>query len=342
MELTARKQKILSAVVESYISDGEPVGSKSLISKAELNVSSATIRNELAELTELGFLIQPHTSAGRIPTRQGYRYYVDNVLRPKPVGQSGMDYIASALSRNAESPESVLQAAASLITELTGLVALATTPDSEEARIRKISFVQTGARSAMAVLIASNGIIKTKLFRCEFLITPEILEVFDKALNEAFAGIRLSSVNQPFIQTAAANFGELSFLMPSALLAIKDAAQLAKEIGVYHSGYNVLLHAGESGFVPARRIMEFLSNTHDLARMLENLPLKTAAVIGPENNRTELAECSVVSSRYLIDSNPSGVLAVIGPLRLDYGRVMSITEAVAETVGDLIGGLIEI
>ena len=99
MELTARKQKILSAVVESYISDGEPVGSKSLISKAELNVSSATIRNELAELTELGFLIQPHTSAGRIPTRQGYRYYVDNVLRPKPVGQSGMDYIASALSR---------------------------------------------------------------------------------------------------------------------------------------------------------------------------------------------------------------------------------------------------
>ncbi len=342
MELTARKQKILSAVIESYISDGEPVGSKSLISKAELSVSSATIRNELAELTELGFLIQPHTSAGRIPTRLGYRYYVDNVLRLKPVGQSGRDYITSVLSRVAESPESVLQAAASLMTELTGLIALATTPDSEDARIRKISFVQTGASSAMAVLIASNGIIKTKLFRCGFLITPEILEVFDKALNEAFAGIRISSVNQPFIQTAAAGFGELSFFMPSALLAIKDAAQLAKEIGVYHSGYNRLLHVGESDFVPARRIMEFLSNSHDLARMLENLPLKTAAVIGQENSRTELAECSVVSSRYLIDSNPSGVLAVVGPLRLDYGRVMSITEAVAETVGDIIGKLIEI
>ena len=342
MELTARKQKILSAVVESYISDGEPIGSKSLIAQTGLNVSSATVRNELSELTEMGFLIQPHTSAGRIPTGQGYRYYIDNVLRLTPLNENGRDYIQSVLSCGADSPENVLQSAANLLSELTEGVALATTPDGEDGRIRKISFVQTGARSAMAALIASNGIIKTKLFRCEFLITPEILEVFDKALNETFAGIRLSSVNQPFIQTAAAGFGELSFLMPSALLAIKEAARLASEVGVYHSDYKRLLRAGESGYASAMRLLEFLSDGHDLGRTLGSLPLKTAATIGRENNRTELAEFSVISSRYLIDSNPSGVLAVIGPQRMDYGRMMSVTEAVAETVGDIIGGLIEV
>ena len=108
MELAARKQKILSAIVESYISTGEPVGSKSLINEAGLDVSSATVRNEMADLTNRGFLVQPHTSAGRIPTQQAYRYYVDNVLRVTPVSQNGKDYIQSALYQNADSPENIL------------------------------------------------------------------------------------------------------------------------------------------------------------------------------------------------------------------------------------------
>lgn len=342
MELAARKQKILSAIVESFIRTGEPVGSKTLISEAGLDVSSATVRNEMADLTNRGFLVQPHTSAGRVPTAQAYRYYIDNIMTAPPLSQSGREYIESALYQNADSPESILQGAAELISQLTDLASVASTPSGDDSRVHRISFVQTGSHTAMAVVIASNGIIKTKLFRCEFIITPEILEVFDKALNEVFTGVRLSSINQPFIQTAAARFGELSLFMPGVLTAIMEASKAAREISVCHSGYTRLMFIPDIDFLTARGILEFLNNEHDLAAMLENLPIDTSVSIGAENSRRELALSSVVSTRYTIDSKPSGVLAVIGPLRMDYSRAISILEAVSETVGTLIGELTDI
>ncbi len=342
MELAERKRKILSAIIESYISTGEPVGSKSLINEAGLEVSSATVRNEMADLTSKGFLIQPHTSAGRIPTQQAYRYYVDNIMSVTQVSEVGRDYIFSSLRKNADSPENILQSGANLLSQLTNYVAVATTPDTLECRVRRISFVQTGAHTAMVVLIASNGVIKTKLFRCEYIITPEMLEIFDKALNELFAGVMLSSINQPFIQTAAARFGELSFFMPSVLTAIKDASELAQGISVCHSGITKLMYMTELNVVSARGLVEFFNNEHDLSKMLQNTPITTSVAIGLENSRIELATSTVVSTRYNIDANPSGVLAILGPLRMDYARVISILECVSECVGTLISELIEI
>ena len=141
MELAERKQKILSAVVENFIKTGEPVGSKTLIDETDLKVSSATVRNDMADLTQKGYLVQPHTSAGRIPTQQGYRYYVDNLMKIVAVSQRGRELVEDKLYRNAESPENILKSAADLLSELTGLTAVATAPNSAESRIHKISFV---------------------------------------------------------------------------------------------------------------------------------------------------------------------------------------------------------
>lgn len=266
MELAERKQKILSAVVENFIKTGEPVGSKTLIDETDLKVSSATVRNDMADLTQKGYLVQPHTSAGRIPTQQGYRYYVDNLMKIVAVSQRGRELVEDKLYRNAESPENILKSAADLLSELTGLTAVATAPNSAESRIHKISFVQTGSHTAMTVVIASNGIIKNQLFRCEFIITPEILEVFDKALNELFDGVRLSSINRPFIQTAAARFGELSLFMPSVLTAIKDAADKANEVGIFLSGQTKPLFMQNVNFLAARNVIELLSRKGESCR----------------------------------------------------------------------------
>lgn len=341
MEPAARKQKILAAIVESYIESGEPVGSKTLIAEEGLKVSSATVRNDMAELTNLGYIVQPHTSAGRIPTALGYRYYIDNVMQTSPISAQGRQYIMELLQKQDDSPESILQNAADILSRLTGQAAVSTTPSPENSRIRKISFVQTGAHSAMVILIASNGTIKTKLFRCEFLVTPELLGVFDKALNEIFAGIKLSSVNQPFIQTAAVRFGELSLLMPSSLMAIKDAAEQANTVSVCQSGRGKLAFAPDVNFNSARRVIEFLNNGHDLAKTLEKSPQHTAVLIGKENSRVELASNSVISTRYKIGGNPSGVLALITPLRTDYKRSIAVLECVADCAGELIEELIE-
>ena len=342
MEPAARKQKILSAIVERYIKSGEPVGSKSLLADSGLKVSSATVRNDMAELTEQGYLAQPHTSAGRVPTERGYRYYVDNVMEVTPVSHQGRDYIREILSRNADSPESILQSAADVLSRLTDCIALATTPDGEKARIRRISFVPTGAHAGMAVVIASSGVIKTKLFRCEFLLTPEILQVFDKALNETFAGIPLSRVTRPFIQTAAAGFGELSLFMTSPLMAVMEACGQAAQVSVCHSGYGKLMNVAQESMTGAHRVWEFLQNGRDLAAMLERLPQTRSVIIGSENSRTELCRSTVLSARYTVEDAVSGVLAVIGPMRMDYGRTLSVLECVVENVGELIGELIEI
>lgn len=339
MQPAARKQKILAAIIDSYLETGEPVGSKALISGGELDVSAATVRNDMAELTALGLIAQPHTSAGRIPTALGYRYYVDNILSYKPLSQRDREYIDEALSNGADSPESILRNASGLLHRLTGYIALATTPGGGDVRVRRISFVQTGAHTAMVVLICSNGVIKTKLFRCEFLITPEILGIFDKAIEQLFTGIPISSINRPFIQTAAVRYGELSLFLPSALIAVKEAAELADTVSVCHSGYNrLMLNPGEPLSV---RMLDFLQNERELAANLERLPQHTSATIGKENSRVELALSSVISSRYSIDGSSSGVLALIAPLRMDYGRAFSIIEAVADSVGERIRELIQ-
>ena len=161
MDLAERKKKILSAVIESYINTGEPIGSKALIDETGLEVSSATVRNDLADLTNKGYLVQPHTSAGRIPTLQGYRYYIDNLMKITPVTQGGREYVESELYKSADSPESILKEASGVISRLTGCTAVTTTPSGEESRIHRIRFVQTGSHTAMAVAADSHRLPPT-------------------------------------------------------------------------------------------------------------------------------------------------------------------------------------
>ena len=341
MEPSARKQKILSEIVERFIQSGEPVGSKSLLNVEGLSVSSATVRNDMAELTEKGYIAQPHISAGRVPTRLGYRYYVDNIMKLKPISERGREYIRESLEENSDSPESILQSAADVLARLTSCAALATTPNGDDGRIRRISFVATGAHTGMAVVIASTGVIQTKLFRCDFLLTPELLGVFEKAFNDVFAGIRLSAVNRPFVQTAAAGFGELSLFMTAPLMAIMDACSNAARVRVCRSGFGKLMSITGASLAEAHRLWEFWQNDHDLAAMLLKTPQNASVAIGAENSRVELSNSSVASARYSAGSAASGVLAVIGPTRMDYARTLSVLQCVAENAGELIGELIK-
>ena len=340
MTPAARKQQILAAIVESFISTGEPVGSKSLLDETGLNVSSATVRNDMAELTGRGYLKQPHTSAGRVPTEQGYRYYIDHVMRVTPLSEGAMTTIRDSLSRRADSPEDILQSAADLCERLTGSLALATTPNPDDCRIRKISFVQTGAQSAMAVLICSNGIIRTKLFRCDFVLTPTLLQFLDRAVNETFAGVAATAVGQPFIQTAAVRFGEFSLFLPPALIAILEAAQLASKVSIRHSSLSKLIFDLSGSGMVNRELVEFLQNENDLALLLERRPQRTAVTIGKENSRVELKNSALFSTRYSIGGNPSGLLAAIAPLRTDYARTIAILEGIAQCAGEMIEELI--
>ncbi len=166
--------------------------------------------------------------------------------------------------------------------------------------------------------------------------------MFDKALNETFAGVLLGSVNRPFVQTAAAGFGELSLFMTSPLMAVMEACAQAAQVNICRSGYDRLINAADGNPQTARRIWEFLQNGHDLAAMLGRAPQGVSVTIGGENSRTELGKCSVITARYAADESLSGVLAVISSMRTDYARTLSVLQCTAETVGELIDGLIEL
>ena len=340
MELASRKEKILSSVVEKYVETGEPIGSKALLSATGLDVSSATIRNELKALDDDGYLTQPHTSAGRVPTKKGYRYYIDHVMQPAELSARVREHIENTVSPTAQAPEVILSKTASVLAQLCDAAAVATTPSSDEARVHRIRFVATGRHTSMAVLITSNGMVKSRLFRCEFVLTPQLLSMFDKAVNEQFTGIRLREITPGFLQTAASAMGEMTLFVPDALIAVYEAVQSALEVSVAVAGQTNLLFSDGYDFHSARNVMKFLSDTARISRLLNNTR-EPKIFLGEESRIPELATSAVVSARYEINGENAGAVAVIAPLRMNYATVRSEVDYAAACVSRAIGEILE-
>ncbi len=342
MDLGERKQKILATVVESYIASGEPIGSKALVTEAGLSVSSATIRNELADLVSKGYLRQPHTSAGRVPTHKGYRYYIDNLMSTQPLTYKVKDYIEQNVAMAADAPEKILAKTAQVLSELSGMAAVTTTPGGDNARVHKIRFVITGRHTCMVVLITSNGMVKSRLFRCGFVLTPELIAMFDKALNDSFVGVPLKDINQAFLQTVAASFGELSLFLPDVLIAILDATSQAMQTTVSISGATNLLFLPSYDMLSARNVLKFLSDSSSVSQLLNENPKGTKVYVGNESGYYELLDSCVITTRYEIGSVAAGAIAIIGPVRADYKKLIAQLEFASECASGLIGELLEV
>lgn len=339
MGLAIRKEKILSAVIDTYIRTGEPIGSKALLEETDLGVSSATVRNELKSLDEEGYLHQPHTSAGRVPTEQGYRYYIDHLMKPAILPERLRENIERGIRSGAGAPESILSRTAMVLSQLTKSASAVTTPSSDEARIHRIRFVSTGRHTSMVVLVTSNGMVKSRLFRCEFVLTPQLLSMFDKAVNEAFAGVKLTDVTQGYLQTAASGMGELTLFIPDVLVAIYEAVQNALEVNVTVSGQTNLLFSDSYDFDSARNTIRFLSDTKTISGLL-NSSRTHMIYLGEESKIPELRDSAVVSARYEIGGENAGAVAVIAPLRIDYKTIMSEVIFAAGCVSRAIGELL--
>lgn len=340
MELSSRQQKILAAVVEHYIATGEPAGSKMLCDSLDFTVSPATVRNEMSELAERGLLLQPHTSAGRIPSQKGYRVYVDRLMKRRPLSPEERRTIDSMLLSNAYDPQKLLDGVSRLLAGMTRFAAVSTLPGGQGVTIRAVQFVQTSRRTAMVVLITSSGMLKTRVFRCDFDITPDILRVFFRTVNEKLVGRTVEEITPAFVQSLAVSLGEMAILMSSALMAVLDAAQESMEADVCLSGQMNLLFCPEFEGSGARRVIDFLSREEELTRLVLQ-PGGTRVLIGRETRRSELSDSSVVACRYTISGRDAGAIAVIGPTRMDYGKMVTSIEYLADTVGRMLTELLD-
>lgn len=334
MELTKRKQNILASIVNGYIRTGEPVGSKSI---SELvGASSATVRNEMVDLTELGLLEQPHTSAGRIPSAKGYREYVDNLMSVQALSDSERYSLDAMLMKSSFDPERLLQGAAGTLSAATRFLAIGTSPDSTRARIKAVQFVQTSRRTAMLILISSAGTMKNKVFHCDFDLSNEIMRIFFRVINERVTGRPVADINRAFIQSLAISFRDLALLMSPALAALLEVAQETQQTEVFLSGQMNLLYYPEYQLGGVRRVLELAEQSDAVCSLLEGKRNSTQIRIGPENGIEALRASTVISSRYCMNGSDAGAVAVIGPMRMDYAKVAAQTAYIADRVGEML------
>lgn len=341
MELSERKLKILAAIVDTYVATGEPVGSKAVCESLEDSVSSATIRNEMAELVNIGYLEQPHTSAGRIPSQTGYRLYINELMDKKPLSNNEKGVIADRLYSKADNPEEILTTASHILADITNYVAVSTAPNGTVAKVKRLKFVQTGRNSAMVVLITTSGMVKNKLFRCDFVINSEVLRVFDNILNDKFKGVYLSIINPVFIQTVAASLGEISMLVPNVLVAILEASQEALQTNIKLDGETNLLFLPEFEITTAKRLFNYLTKRAEVAKLILAGKSETKVLVGNESRVPELSSSSVIITHYHISNGGTGAIAIIGPTRMNYAKTITSIEYIAETVGKLLSEVLD-
>lgn len=332
-ELSERKSEILAAIVDQYVRTGEPVGSKKLVEQLNNAVSSATIRNEMMELVSAGYLEQPHTSAGRIPTAKGFRLYIDRLMRRRPLAEADKRHIDQMLDACAGDPERLREDAAQALANATGCAAVTTSPDRPKVTVRRIEVLRMSAHTAALLLMTDSGVLRSRVCRFEGDIGDDVLERLSRALNEELVGRELCAIGLPRIQGILPLLGEYGLQCASALTAFAELVRDSAEAEVTLTGQMNLLRHPDYQMDRARSLLDFLLEREQLIQMLAAHPGGLRVVLGSESRLPELDGSSIIVTRYMPGNNARGSIGIIGPQRMDYPAVIARLEYFATALG---------
>ncbi len=327
--LDERKKLIFSSIVEGYIDTGEPVGSKSLSELFRNSVSSATIRNEMAFLTERGLIGQPHTSAGRVPTYRGIRYYLDNLMKKKELSgreKQELDYIFTETEGDYER---VISKAADRFADKLGCAVLGRTVPSDERRISKIELLHPFSGVFVVVLVTSDLKAHSKVCSVDFPFSQEEANLFVSMVNSEFSMMALSNVTLSFIQSAAVRMGSLGLGFSSLLFTIYELCRSADSERLFIEGEANLLSNGVLGKRELFKLKELLEKG-ELPGISSGNNVKTEIILGNEMPADELSSLSMVMTHYNIGKS-EGSVGIIGPIRLNYSFVIPCVEYFAQS-----------
>ncbi len=351
--LDSRKQHILKAVVDDYIATAEPVGSKSLVAKHGFNCSSATIRNEMAELEALGYLEQPHTSSGRVPSDKGYRAYVDQLLLVEELPDEQAQQIKQSLNDNLTELTGLIRKASSLLSDTTGYTSLALTPHVQQSHLQQIKMLMIEPGRALVVVVLSAGVVKDRLVRIPDILDANQLMQVASAIEEGLSGKKLDDITLVTVATAARNAPLPEPLLNQVLYEAYVAIKQADNLELYIDGQHNLLSYPEfhdidkaQNFFKALArdgmIAGYMRELNDTAGLLKadtaaeaGKPRATYMIrIGQEISVEGLHDCSFVTTTYQMGSTLAGRIGVIGPKRMAYGKVISNIRFVKQTINE--------
>lgn len=338
MELSERKKKILRAVIEQYISTAEPVGSKALVENGDLKVSSATIRNEMAELETMGLLEQPHTSAGRIPSPTGYRFYVNELMEEHRLSMQETQSINEALHLKIHEMDQVMTEAGKVISQLTRYPTFALTTRSGKASIIRFDLLTVDDTSFIVLVMTSTQVVRNKLVRLSEEMPDTQLQLLRTLLNTSFTGKPLEEMMPELLRVSQHAEGEAFELIQ---LVVNFAIEVLKELesSVVHTAGipNLLAHPEYQSLDSAGPLMNYLSEWGDADALPAPQDEGVKIIIGPENVASELKNSSIIMARYDIGDNMQGVIGVVGPTRMDYAKLAARLSYFAEGLSRMFG-----
>ena len=335
MELTDRKKQILKVVVEDYVRTAEPVGSKAIA--AEMGgVSSATIRNELSDLTELGYLEQPHTSAGRVPSPKGYRLYVNELMERQRLSIAETERINQSLQMRMEELDRVISQAGRAVSSLMNYPAYVAATGKKQMTARRFELLPVDEHSCIVVMMMGDNRVKSQLLRLQLKVDLEQMPTLVNLLNTHFTGISVDEMNQELMNVAEQVPPQLFLLLSQTIAYAVDALEEASQREIVTAGASQLLKLPEFRDADkAHELMSFLADRKESLPMPEDGPMKI--LIGPENVTEALKDTSVVVASYDIGDEMRGLIGVVGPTRMDYATVAARLSGFADGLTRLFG-----
>ena len=335
VELTDRKKQILKVVVEDYVRTAEPVGSKTIA--AEMGgVSSATIRNELSDLTELGYLEQPHTSAGRVPSPKGYRLYVNELMERQRLSIAEAERINQSLQMKMEELDRVISQAGRAVSSLMNYPAYVAASGRKQVTARRFELLPVDEHSCIVVMMMGDNRVKSQLLRMQLKVDAEQMPTLVNLLNSHFTGISADEMNQRLMDVSEQVTPQMFLLLSQTIAYAADVLEEAGQREVFTMGANQLLKLPEFRDADkAHQLMSFLSDSKENLPVPDEGPMKI--LIGPENVSEALQDTSVVVASYDIGDDMRGLIGVVGPTRMDYGTVAARLSGFAEGLTRLFG-----
>ena len=329
--LDRRSQILLKTLVERYITEGEPVGSRALSKYSGLDLSPATIRNIMADLEELGFIASPHTSAGRIPTPRGYRMFVDALLTTKPLDRIEISQLESSLKP--EHPQKLISSASQLLSQLTHFAGVVVAARRKSPAFRHIEFLALSEKRVLLILVTPEGDVQNRILFTEKVYTPSELTSAANFLNQNYAGLTFEEIRRHLHQELAQLREDMSALMTAALEASDKALSESSESYVVSGETNLLDSQDLAANMSRLRQLFDLFERKTLLMQIMDISNRSQGVqifIGGESGIATLDECSVVTAPYEVDGRVVGTVGVIGPTRMAYERVIPIVDITAK------------
>ena len=333
-----RAQHLLRILIESYIRDGQPVGSRALSRESGLQLSSATVRNVMADLEDLGFVASPHTSAGRIPTDKGYRFFVDTLLQVRPLDEVASSHIRRQFEAGRDNSTDLIATVSQLLSSVTQLAGVVTLPRTRGAQISQVEFVTLAENRVLVVLVFNDREVQNRIIQTEKRYSSDELKRASNFLNEQFRGRSLSEARQEILRQLSETHAHMNQIMLDAISVAQqafDGSTDGKLEYVIKGETNLMGMAELTSVEKLRRLFEAFNEKRDFLHLLDH-SLKAERVqifIGHESGYQILDDCSVVTAPYADGDAVIGVLGVIGPTRMAYERVIPIVDMTAKLLG---------